>query len=81
MNCGSGLRRIGKNSPLHHLVYSAGTIHYVPIGPDFRRPAVADSIEPAYYSEDLIWRTRVTLVPSAGPIVVVLVIPNLASQN
>ena len=49
---------------------------------DFRRPAVADSIEPAYYSKDLIRRTRVmTLVPSAGPFVVVLVIPNLASQN
>src|SRR5208337_3044109 len=42
---------------------------------DFRRPAVADSIEPAYYSMDLIRRTRVTLVPSAGSCVVVLVIP------
>ena len=42
---------------------------------DFRRPAVADSIEPAYYSTDLIRRTRVTLVPSAGRFVVVLVIP------
>ena len=46
---------------------------------DFRRPALADSIEPAYYSMDLIRRTRVTLVPSAGPFVVVLVIPSLGA--
>src|SRR5271157_5780720 len=48
---------------------------------DFRRPALADSIEPAYYSTALIRRTRVTLVPSAGRFVVVLVIPNLVCRQ
>ena len=68
--------RLQAKSELSWVEESTGKISAI-----FRRPALADSIEPAYYSTDLIRRTRVTLVPSAGRFVVVLVIPNLASQN
>ena len=46
---------------------------------DARRLRIRSSLHTD--SMDLIRRTRVTLVPSAGPFVVVLVIPNLTSQN
>ena len=49
--------------------------------PLFSTPGGCGFDRACYYSTDLIRRTRVTLVPSAGRFVVVLVIPNLASQN